>query len=219
MKALRPCQSGVLAALLCLSTAAGAMSDAQWRFDVFLDDKPIGYHDFTIARTASGERLRSEARFDVRLLKIPVYRYAHQAVEHWDGSCLQRIEATTDDNGERLTVRGRTEDDGFVVTTGTGREVLAGCVMSFAYWDTRILQAERLLNPQNGEYLGVEVVEMGSEELSLGDETVAARRYRLTGDDLLIDLWYADDQQWLALQSTLPSGRTLLYRRQVSNAD
>jgi hypothetical protein len=215
---LRRWHCGLLLAAGWLSSASAAAPQAQWRFNVYLDDQDIGYHDFSLSRTADGERLRSEARFTVRLLMIPVYRYVHDAVEYWNGACLQRIDATTDDNGERLSVQGRAEDSAFLVTTDSGRQVLSGCVMSFAYWDTRILNAKRLLNAQNGEYLDVAVTPLGAETIRLGDRTVAAQHYRLTGKDLGIDLWYSEDRQWLALQSTTPSGRTLSYRRQVSDA-
>ena len=209
---------GLLATAAWLSEACGAAPQTQWRFSVYLDDAEIGYHEFRLSTTAGGQRLQSEARFAVRVLMVPVYRYVHEAVEYWDGDCLQRIEATTNDNGRLLSVQGRAEDDSFMVTTGSGRQVLSGCVMSFAYWDTRILKADRLLNAQNGEYVDVEVTALGAEAISLDDRTVAARRYRLTGDDLRIDLWYSEDRQWLALQSTTTSGRTLSYRRQVSDA-
>ncbi len=209
---------GPLLAAGCLSAANGSVAQAQWRFSVYLDDREIGYHDFSLARTADGDRLRSEARFDVRLLRIPIYRYAHDAVEYWNGACLQRIDATTDDNGKLLSVQGRAEGGEFIVTTDEGRQVLSGCVMSFAYWDTRILSARRLLNAQNGDYLDVEVAALGPDVVSLGDQQVTARRYRLAADELLIDLWYSDDRQWLALQSKTPGGRTLSYRRQPSDA-
>jgi hypothetical protein len=218
MKRVWRLQVGLLLAAGCVSAASMAATQAQWRFSVYLDDQKIGYHDFSLSPTEDGNRLRSEARFTVRLLMIPVYRYAHDAVEYWNGACLRRIDATTDDNGELLSMSGRDDEGTFIVTTDAGREVLSGCVMSFAYWDTRILSAKRLLNAQTGEYLDVEVAPMGAEAVDLGDRTVAARRYRLTAEDLSIDLWYSDDRQWLALQSTTPSGRTLSYRRQVSDA-
>lgn len=186
----------------------------QWRFTVYLDGKKIGYHNFTLAPTAQGKQLTSEARFTVRLLKIPVYRYSHDAVELWDGPCLERIEANTDDNGEQLSLRGQASGDNFMVSTASTPETLSGCVMSFAYWDSRILRANRLLNAQNGEYLQVQVSDLGADPLRLADDEVTARRYRLQGKDVLIDLWYSDDRDWLALQSKTPSGRTLYYERQ-----
>jgi hypothetical protein len=200
------------------ATAPATHAPAQWRFQVYLDGDRIGYHNFTLASTPDGRQLTSEARFVVRLLKIPVYRYRHDAVELWDGPCLQRIESSTDDNGEALSVQGRANGERFRLRGTAGEKTLSGCVMSFAYWDSRILQAQRLLNAQNGEYLPVEVTDLGSDPLKVADQTVSARRYRLTGENLQIELWYSDDHRWLALQSTTPSGYTLYYERENFDA-
>ena len=44
-----------------------------------------------------------------------------------------------------------------------GRDLHPGCVMSFAYWDPRILQADRLLNSQTGEFTAVQITPRGRE--------------------------------------------------------
>lgn len=211
-----------VAVLLVAGTAAAATDQAsageQWLFTVYLDGKKIGYHHFALEPTPAGRRLTSEARFTVRLLSIPVYRYRHDAVEQWQGSCLQRIESATDDNGDALSVLGRAREGQFVVDRPDGRATLPGCVMSFAYWDSRILQADRLLNAQNGEYLEVRVSDLGVDPLKVADGEVNARRYRLQGRELQIDLWYSDDRRWLALESRTPSGDTLYYERQNIDA-
>jgi len=209
-------------AFTCLLAAglysAVAATTQQWHFDVFLDGDRIGHHSFTLANTDSGKTLTSEARFTVRLFSIPVYRYSHDAVELWNGPCLERIEAATDDNGEELQLQGRASGANFIVSGTSGQATLSGCVMSFAYWDTRILQADRLLNAQNGDYIDVSVTELGTDQLQLAGAVIDTRRYRLQGEDLLIDLWYSDDDEWLALQSTTPSGDTLYYARQNIDA-
>ena len=38
-----------------------------------------------------------------------------------------------------------------------------------------------------------------------------AKRYRLSGEDLQIDVWYSLDDEWLALESPAKGGRTLRY--------
>lgn len=86
--------------------------------------------------------------------------------------------------------------------------------MTYAYWDMRFLQQPRLLNPQTGLYDAVRVSEQGTEALSIGGREVRARRYQLVSDQLLIDLWYSPEGEWLQLHSTTRSGRQLRYRLQ-----
>ena len=70
--------------------------------------------------------------------------------------------------------------------------------MSFAYWNPQILNAQRLLNSQTGEFLAVKITAQGEETVDVRGKPLSARRHRISGPSLQIDLWYADDQ-WIAL--------------------
>jgi hypothetical protein len=183
----------------------------EWRFRVFLDDSEIGYHHFHLTENGTATRLTSNAAFDVTLLKIPVFTYRHENTEHWNSGCLQSITSVTDDNGERYRVDGDAEDNGFRLTTADREALLPACISTFAYWDRSFLQHRQLLNPQTGEYLPVEVEYLGERTFRTGAATVAAHSYRLDTDDLAMELWYAQDGHWIALQSTLDGGRLLRY--------
>lgn len=213
MQLSRPmtCAAAIAALVLCSSADAGALRE--WRFNVSLDGRPIGEHRYALREHEERRELTSEARFTVKVLFFPAYRYEHEAREVWRGECLEQIAARTDDNGERSTVIGRETDGRFRVEQRGSVEVIEQCVQSFAYWNPRILDAGRLLNPQTGEYVSVTVVSMGRETIGNHDQ---AERYRLTGNDsrgtpLQIDLWYTRDREWLALESRMPDGRRLRY--------
>ena len=96
--------------------------------------------------------------------------------------------------------------------THEGALTLPGCVRTFAYWDPRLLQANRLLNAQTGEYLDVDIKLVGNEPLIIADQEVTAKRYRLQAENIEIDLWYSDTMHWLALQTKTESGRQLRYQ-------
>lgn len=184
-----------IAAALFAATAAGAQA-RDWHFRVLLDDAEIGWHRFTLRETGAGRELRSEARFTVTFLAIPVYRYEHQATETWRDGCLRALDARTDDDGERAAVNWRAPE--------------GGCHMSFAYWNPRILEAERLLNAQTGELLPVRVQALGEESIDVRGTRVRAQRYRLSAPRLQIDIWH-DDGNWVALEAPAKGGRRLRY--------
>ena len=202
----------VFAVALAAIAGSAAAETRTWDFRVTLDDREIGRHRFTLAARESGEReLRSEARFDVRVLFVDAFRYRHEASERWQGECLRGLESRTDTNGTLEAVRAQTQAGRLVVEAGSRRETLEGCVMSFAYWNPRVLGATRLLNSQTGEMVPVRVTRLGEEPIEAGGRTVTAERHRIEGPKLCIDLWYAGDQ-WLALESPAAGGRRLRYR-------
>jgi hypothetical protein len=199
---------------LAVSLPAAAET-REWDFKVYLDDKEIGRHRFTLSPEPTGARVESRARFEVNFLFFTAYRYRHENTELWRDGCLQRIDARTDDNGDVSRVDG--EDRGeqrFLLETQAREKILErDCVRSFAYWDKELLQAEALLNSQTGEYVPVELQELGRDAVQAAGKTVPAIKYRLTGgSEVDIALWYSPEDRWLALESSLPSGRTLRYR-------
>lgn len=200
--------------LFMLSSAAAAADEPASRtlmFDVFLDGEKIGYHRFDIDGPESNAAVRSEASFDVKFLFVTAFSYRHTATESWSNGCLDEIEARTDSNGKMLNVFGERTGEGFVIDTGEREAELPECVMSFAYWNPGFLEQPRLLNPQTGEYLEVEVQHLGQDTVKLSGREVPARSVRLTARQMDITLWYSENAEWLALESVAKGGRIIRY--------
>lgn len=182
----------------------------EWNFRVLLDDREIGWHRYVVHDAGESTRVESRAAFDVRLLFLNAYRYRHEARERWRGACLDALEARTETNGDVREVAATARAGTLLVDGPVGDARHAGCVMSFAYWDPRILGASQLLDPQTGELLPVRVSDRGAEVVGVAGRSVAATRHRLSAPGLQIDLWYADGR-WVALEAPAPGGRTLRY--------
>jgi hypothetical protein len=187
----------LLSFLLLLAATPALAEPLAWNFRVFLDEREIGHHHFTLRTDGGARELRSEARFQVRVLGLTVYRYVHDAMERWRGDCLQALDSTTDDNGDREKVDWRGEP--------------CGCALSFAYWSPKILQGGLLLNAQTGRFEPVTVTSQGAETIEVRGRPTLSQRYRLAGANLAIDVWYAGTQ-WVALESAAKGGRRLRYR-------
>lgn len=204
-------------AIGALGTASGDIEDApadSLRFAVFLNDREIGYHDFTFREADGSRTVESEASFQVKLLFINAFRYRHEHVERWsDDGCLLEISARTDNNGNDLAVQGVARDDTFLVASSAGTEELTGCIQSFAYWNPELRNARRLLNSQTGEYVDVQVTPLGTDTITVGGQETTIERLRLTAKDTDIEISYAADTgTWVALDSRLKKGRVLSYR-------
>ena len=198
-------------ALLLLAGSARA-AESSWEFDVWLDSRHVGTHRFSQSTDAGGSvRIDSDARFDVRILGVPVYRYRHRAQEQWADGCLRSIRAQTEDNGRSLQVVGAQREGRFRLDPPAPAIALPECVASYAYWlpDTLLTQ-RRLLNPQTGQLDEVKVVAMGREQLESAQSGIALR-YQLQAASFAIDLWYSEQGEWLQLATTTGS-RRLLYK-------
>jgi hypothetical protein len=212
---IRAAWPALLAGLYCLAPAAHGAGQQVHRFEVLLDGKPVGTHDFHESIAADGAReVRSEARFDVRMLGLTLYRYRHDAREQWQAGCLRRIDAETRDGGEQTVVQGELRNGRFQLSRPVARASASPCLSSYAYWDPALLLAQReLLNPQTGVIDAVQFEALGEEVIQVQGTQRPARRHRLRSAGLAIDLWYSPEGEWLQLASAVRGERQLLYRR------
>ena len=208
--------SAHIALFLLLSVQAhGSIAEdsenKNWRFRVFLDDSPIGYHQFQLKQDGDVQQLRINAEFDVSLLFINVYSYRHDNTEVWKNGCLQRLTSKTNDDGSIESVDLKTVDSQLMIRSSAGDRSLQGCVRSFAYWNPDLLKTDQLLNAQTGELVDIRFKKIGKQSVNIENRSVDAVAYQLSGDEIDIRLWYSADGLWLGLQSRTPEGYTLRY--------
>lgn len=190
-----------------------AASTQSWRFAVYLDEREIGQHRFSLAPRTDGTHVAIDAQFRVKFLFINAYEYTHQNYEVWRNECLHSINAQTDDNGDTQFVQGSRSGEMLRLLTHAGEQQLQGCVRTFAYWDPAILDSTHLLNAQTGELLPVSVESLGTVVIQVRDKQLLANHYRLVTEKFSIELWYAaDSREWVSLRTTLADGNTLHYR-------
>ncbi len=203
----------VLSALALPGAATAAAYKADWSFEVRLNNKPIGFHNFTLRGDGERQTLTTEAQFDVKLLFINAFSYRHDNTETWNDGCLDSINAKTDNNGDLLLVMGQRDNEALEVTSQSGQQLIDECVQTFAYWNPDILRSSQLLNSQTGELEDVNVTRESLETIDVNGQTVEAVRFRLDAKAGAITLWYSNDEsrRWLALEAPAKGGRKLRY--------
>jgi Family of unknown function (DUF6134) len=195
-----------------ISNASLANEARKYDFKVLLDDREIGHHRFVVSEHNNETRILSEARFDVKFWFITAYTYLHTSQEVWQGGCLQSIEASTDDNGDDLFVRGESSNQSLKLQTHDGVQPLQGCIRTFAYWNPSLLENTKLLNAQTGILETVTFKLIGESRISVRGQPVTALHYQILNPKFSIDLWYSGNSEWLALESTTESGARLRYQ-------
>ncbi len=181
----------------------------EWHFDVSVDGLPIGTHDIIVREKGDARSVQSDMRYGVALLGVS---YKQHAEETWQADCLTRIDTRTEEKGAVTTVAGRLDAGAFVVTGPRGKEKLAPCVMSFAYWNPRVLRQTHLVNAQTGAWTPVTVHDLGKESLDVRGTSRPASHYRIDTERNRIELWYSPEGEWLGLRSTTRDGHVLSYR-------
>lgn len=184
-----------------------------WSFDVYLDKQKMGTHSFTL----NDNQLQSQANFKVKILFINAYDYQHTAQETWDGDCLTKLKAHTVENKVVMDVDGERSAQAFAVQYKQITQNLPECTMTFAYWNPKILTQKKLLNPQNAEYLDTKIESLGKQTISVRGRPTETSHYKIIGslngkNKLNIELWYDQNNDWVALKSITPEGYEVNYK-------
>lgn len=199
--------------LLSVTNTSWAAPEQELNFKVWLDDREIGRHDVRISESDQRTSVFSKVKFKVKMMFINLFSYNHRAEETWDGDCLASIDTYTKSNGREYTVKGQQEDDAFKLSREVPKqpridESLEPCIGTYAYWDLSRIQRDQLLNTQTGEVDPADLIPEGVQPIPRLDRT--AQTYRLKTDNPDIRLWYSDQGEWLALE-TSTDGRQLVY--------
>ena len=190
--------------IFALSPSLYAQEMQEWNFNVTVDGKLIGKHQFRTKREEGFTIVTSNAKFDVKILFVNILKYRHQNREVWEAGCLAKIESNTRSNKKKFKVSGIKDKDGFAINTLVENKIHQGCLYTFAYWNPDFLLQDRLINSQTGEIEEVTVSKLDTESDSLTGYIVNAKEGP-------IKVWYSDET-WIGLESTLKNGRTLRYQ-------
>lgn len=252
------CYAGILS-LCCGALTAAALDDKQpaakpaegdttgeqRRFEpptddrlmqVLLDGREVGEHNFRFDTENGQLNVLSQAEFEVRVVFVTLFRYAHEARENWKNGCLVNVESSTNENGDKFTLASRQLEVGLEFDTNSRSHRLEkACPWSFAYWSPELRQRELLVNPQNGALVEVDFEKLGPREIKVGGSNHTFTAWKLRGWDVTesngdngeagdrnitdrgdadveIIVYYDEQDRWVGLDSNVGNGRTLQYR-------
>ena len=196
--------SFLLVLISTLSPSLYGQETEEWNFNVTVDGRPIGKHQFKKKQEAGLTVVTSNAKFDVKILFVNILKYRHKNREVWEDGCLSKIESTTRSNKKKFKVSGSKYKESFSIDTLAENSIHQGCLYTFAYWNPDFLLQDKLVNSQTGEIEEVTVSRLDTESNSLTGYLVNAKEGP-------IKVWY-EDETWIGLESTLKNGRTLRYQ-------
>ncbi len=188
---------------------SSATADELLEYEVIVKQKSMGKvlirnHTMQDGATISITDTNVEAEF--LLMK---HRYEYHGQETWRGNRLVRLDSRTNDNGKQLAVSAIVDSDRSVVNVqGKQRQAGPAFVMTTNYWrlpDLKLAVGKfSIIDSDTGTTFNVQLTDIGSETVVLGNQKVACEHYRISGDTAA-ELWF-DRQGRLIRQLTVEQG-------------
>ena len=155
--------SFLLVLISSLSPSLYGQETEEWNFNVTVDGRPIGNHQFKKKQEAGLTVVTSNAKFDVKILFVNILKYRHKNREVWEDGCLSKIESTTRSNKKKFKVSGSKYKESFSIDTLAENAIHQGCLYTFAYWNPDFLLQDKLVNSQTGEIEEVTVSKLDTD--------------------------------------------------------
>ena len=177
---------------------AGLPETGERKLTILRGGDPIGSHHIRFRRMGEKIAFEVDAKAEVKLLGITVFRFSHKGSESWQAGHLESLATTTDDDGERHQVTLRRSADGQLEVTSEGAvtQVAGDSVPSSLWHRDLLLQRPRdeLLHTIHGGLLPMTVTDLGSREMELRGQSITVQGYEVDAKpDFYRVLWYDEE--------------------------
>jgi Family of unknown function (DUF6134) len=184
--------SFTIAAVLFLalpSFAAFGGDVGEYTFTVLSDGQPIGRHLIAFDNEGDRVEIREVTEIEVSLATIPLYTFEHQAHQLWRNGRAVRIDATTNDNGEKLDITVRDTDDGYVRTVNGRVDRFDESASVLALWNKETFDHDAFFSAVEDKVLKASFKYVGTEGIVLAGRRIQTQHYRMLGDEEH-ELWF-----------------------------
>lgn len=191
-----------LVGLAVAAPAAGFASESvSLGYDIRKEGESIGKEQVRIAREDDGAtsvEVKTHTRAKVLFLE---FTYDHSRHEEWRGGRLVHMVGDTDDDGSKYHLEATRSNAGWTLVVNGQSSERAGDLLPLTLWGRSILDKGELFSIIDAKPYKVQVASLGNEDVPVGDKTVAAEHFRMTGD-VQRDLWYGADGYLLRVTFT-----------------
>ena len=182
-------------------------------FRVMWKGEQIGYHNTVITPSTDGAGMTVQTKIGmkVKMGVITAFRYEHQSTETWQGGLLQSLVSMTNNDGDKLSVKGEATSNGFRVTGPKGPFVApADSLTTNCMWLPELVEEKKLIDSQNGVLVGLVSKPLGEETVKVKGKNEPAERHSILTPFVGGSLWYDLAGNWVRSRLEI-KGETLEY--------
>jgi hypothetical protein len=177
-------------------------------YELFRNNKSIGYHNYKFERKNSNLIVKSIIEFNIIKLGINLYSYEAVSLEEYKKDQLINFSSKTYQNKKiKNTEITYDEKKKVLIVSGSENQLISPKEYNVGtWWNHEIVQAKAQISAISGRIIEQKVTFLGKEKLTLYGKTFNALRFNFTSSDetlndnkkLNTDVWYDEKTNlWL----------------------
>ena len=172
-------------------------------YELFRNNKSIGYHKYQFNRKGENLSIQSEVNFKITKLGVDLYKYFASSDENYEKNIFKSYFSKTKQNKKdryvNITVNPINKNliiDGSSFKGEADKNFIVG-----TWWNHEIIKAKAQISGISGRVIEQTVTFLGKEEVKIGDKTYKTLHFNFKSSDetlpdskkLNTDIWYEED--------------------------
>jgi len=194
-------------------------------YELFRNNKLIGYHKYDFLRENNILSVKSEVNFKITKLGVDLYKYYAESDEVYKNNKFFQFSSKTNQNKKEkyvnISVNSNTNEliiDGSSYKGNASIDSIVG-----TWWNHEIVKAKQQISAISGRVIEQRVTFVGKEQIKIGDKTYNALHFNFKSSDetlpdskkLNTDIWY-DENTLLWLKAAFDKTGYWEYRLKIN---
>ena len=194
-------------------------------YELFRNNKLIGYHKYDFLRENNILSVKSEVNFKITKLGVDLYKYYAESNEVYKNNKFFQFSSKTNQNKKEkyvnISVNSNTNEliiDGSSYKGNASIDSIVG-----TWWNHEIVKAKQQISAISGRVIEQRVTFVGKEQIKIGDKTYNALHFNFKSSDetlpdskkLNTDIWY-DENTLLWLKAAFDKTGYWEYRLKIN---
>ena len=172
-------------------------------YELFRNNKSIGYHKYDFKRKGKNLSVISEVSFKISKLGVDLYKYYAKSDENYkNGRFISYSSKTKQNKKNRYVNIGVDPIDKNLIIEGSSYKGKADKnFIVGTWWNHEIVKAKAQISGISGRIIDQTVTFIGKEEVIIGDKTYKTLHFNFKSSDLTLpdskklntDIWYEEE--------------------------
>ena len=171
-------------------------------YELFRNDKLIGYHKFKFNRENGNLKIDNEVSFKIRKLGVDLYKYYAKGLETYENGVFSGFKSETNQNKKEKYVNISIDpiDKNLIIDGSSYKGKADKNMIIGTWWNHEIVQKKAQISAVSGRIIEQKVEFIGKEEVKIGNKTYNTLRFNFSSSDpslsrdkkLNTDIWYEE---------------------------